>query len=121
MPKAKKAATPRGRFEPFKVARCRVCGCTDNQACPEGCWWVEPDLCSSCAPAAAAPVMRDPRKDPIAGDVVSNGDLTFYVTRVEHGQVYYTDSPPNAELSGPLSEWRDFSANDQVLKYGDAP
>jgi hypothetical protein len=27
---------------------CRVCGCTDECGCPEGCWWVEPDLCSSC-------------------------------------------------------------------------
>lgn len=28
---------------------CRVCGCTWNNACPGGCWWVEEDLCSSCA------------------------------------------------------------------------
>jgi hypothetical protein len=28
---------------------CRVCGCTDYQACPSGCWWVEFDLCSACA------------------------------------------------------------------------
>jgi protein gp37 len=27
---------------------CRVCGCTENNACDEGCWWVEEDLCSSC-------------------------------------------------------------------------
>jgi len=31
---------------------CRVCGCTELCACPEGCWWVEPDLCSSCAEKA---------------------------------------------------------------------
>ena len=29
--------------------KCRVCGCTDERGCPEGCWWVEDDLCSSCA------------------------------------------------------------------------
>ena len=29
--------------------RCRVCGCTDSNACPEGCYWVEDDLCSRCA------------------------------------------------------------------------
>jgi len=29
---------------------CRVCGCTDDQACEGGCHWVEDDLCSSCAP-----------------------------------------------------------------------
>lgn len=31
---------------------CRVCGCTQNNACPGGCYWVEPDLCSACAEAA---------------------------------------------------------------------
>lgn len=34
------------------VARCRECGCTDTQACDEGCWWVEPDLCSNCVAVA---------------------------------------------------------------------
>jgi hypothetical protein len=33
--------------------RCRFCGCTDDRACRGGCWWVEPDLCSTCAAAAA--------------------------------------------------------------------
>lgn len=28
---------------------CRVCGCTKYAACPGGCWWVEPGLCSKCA------------------------------------------------------------------------
>ena len=27
---------------------CRICGCTDDHACPGGCHWVEPDLCSAC-------------------------------------------------------------------------
>ncbi|MEY2161328.1 hypothetical protein [Rhodanobacter sp. FW106-PBR-LB-2-11] len=27
---------------------CRVCGCTESFACPGGCSWVEPDLCSAC-------------------------------------------------------------------------
>lgn len=32
-----------------KVKReCRVCGCTDDNACAGGCYWVEPDLCSAC-------------------------------------------------------------------------
>lgn len=30
------------------IASCRKCGCTENHACQGGCWWVEPDLCSSC-------------------------------------------------------------------------
>lgn len=28
---------------------CRFCGCSDNWACPEGCFWLETDLCTSCA------------------------------------------------------------------------
>lgn len=27
---------------------CRYCGCKDHLPCPEGCWWIEEDLCSSC-------------------------------------------------------------------------
>lgn len=33
------------------VRSCRVCGCTDDHACPPMCSWVEADLCSACAPA----------------------------------------------------------------------
>jgi nucleoside 2-deoxyribosyltransferase len=28
---------------------CRVCGCTQDNACSGGCSWVKPDLCSCCA------------------------------------------------------------------------
>jgi hypothetical protein len=27
---------------------CRNCGCTDENACDGGCWWIEDDLCSAC-------------------------------------------------------------------------
>ncbi len=27
---------------------CRMCGCTQDNACEDGCYWVEPDLCSHC-------------------------------------------------------------------------
>lgn len=40
---------PEVRPEGQQVRTCRVCGCTDERACPEGCWWVEEDLCSECA------------------------------------------------------------------------
>lgn len=36
------------------LTRCRVCGCTEIDACPVGCSWVEADLCSVCATAAEA-------------------------------------------------------------------
>ena len=28
--------------------RCCVCGCTQDNACPGGCYWVKKDLCSQC-------------------------------------------------------------------------
>jgi hypothetical protein len=28
---------------------CRQCGCTDLRACPGGCSWAEPGLCTTCA------------------------------------------------------------------------
>ena len=31
------------------VEICRGCGCTDEVACPGGCWWVRPGACSNCA------------------------------------------------------------------------
>lgn len=30
------------------MRRCRGCGCTDDYACPGGCWWVADDLCNRC-------------------------------------------------------------------------
>lgn len=46
-------------FAGFEAAlvqrRCRVCGCTQLNACPGRCWWVESDLCSTCADAKAEP------------------------------------------------------------------
>jgi len=38
------------------LTRCRVCGCTETDACPGGCQWApgEPDLCSVCDQAALA-------------------------------------------------------------------
>ena len=33
------------------IRTCRVCGCTDNSGCIEGCSWIGPDLCSRCGDA----------------------------------------------------------------------
>lgn len=35
--------------------QCLSCGCTDEHGCDEGCWWVAPGLCSSCAGQASGP------------------------------------------------------------------
>lgn len=42
------APAPAGSGEPDEW-RCRVCGCTEDNACDGGCEWVEPNLCSACA------------------------------------------------------------------------
>jgi hypothetical protein len=33
------------------IRACRVCGCTDESACTDGCYWVAEDLCSTCSRA----------------------------------------------------------------------
>lgn len=32
----------------YEEPRCRACGCSERQACPGGCIWATPDLCSKC-------------------------------------------------------------------------
>lgn len=27
---------------------CLVCGCTDSEPCADVCWWVVPNICSTC-------------------------------------------------------------------------
>ncbi len=36
----------------FDEQKCRACGCTWDNACEGGCYWVEDDLCSKCAEKA---------------------------------------------------------------------
>lgn len=40
------------RFEDVALA-CRVCGCTDTNACQGGCAWAEADLCTACEEKSA--------------------------------------------------------------------
>jgi hypothetical protein len=32
---------------------CRSCGCSESKACPGGCHWAKPGLCSACATKGA--------------------------------------------------------------------
>ena len=41
-----------GEFDDHLPGICRICGCTDEEACPEGCTWVEANLCSNCVDKA---------------------------------------------------------------------
>lgn len=34
---------------PAAPRQCRICGCTDEEACPGGCSWSQPEICSTCA------------------------------------------------------------------------
>lgn len=74
------------------VAHCRVCGCTENAACPGGCHWVpDPtmagDLCSACAPPGGwdlpfqehdtpQPITLSGTNTIVAGGLVAMGALT---------------------------------------------
>lgn len=72
------------------AGECRVCGCTEDQACFvldgkrlsdeeledleredlfEGvlCSWIEPDLCSACVVEAAPPLLVDAQGKPLRG------------------------------------------------------
>lgn len=39
--------------------KCVVCGCTYERGCPDGCYWVAPNLCSRCAERLAAEHEKD--------------------------------------------------------------
>jgi hypothetical protein len=57
-------------------APCRECGCTDSLACPQGCGWAQPDLCSVCAAeleALADPIGDQPVDGP-AGAIPEPGE-----------------------------------------------
>lgn len=38
-----------GAEDLFDRWKCVICGCTDDNACEGGCYWVYPNLCSACA------------------------------------------------------------------------
>jgi len=41
---------------------CRECGCSESLACPQGCGWAQPDLCTVCA--AELEQLADPAAHP---------------------------------------------------------
>lgn len=57
---------PKTELQEYKRWKCRVCGCTWNNACVtdgEPCYWVEPNLCSACV------THRSLRKRPLLSKV----------------------------------------------------
>jgi hypothetical protein len=54
MAKNRRAADAPIRTDRHGFIRCRVCGCTEIDACENGCSWSKQDLCSTCASGAGA-------------------------------------------------------------------
>ncbi len=52
-----------------EIRKCRKCGCTEDNACPGPCYWVEPDLCSACV----QPFDNDPKKQNPSGLILVKG------------------------------------------------
>lgn len=75
------------------ASACRECGCTDNVACPGGCWWVEPDLCSTCA---ALPTRR----------AATPGPLKLISARRRALEVLARAVNDEARESNETSDWR---------------
>ena len=73
-------AAPLFDLEPSEPDACRVCGCTEWHTCtdPDGmsCWWVEPGLCSQCAPESQVEVIlcgrppRDPETQQALAEII---------------------------------------------------
>jgi hypothetical protein len=53
---------------------CRECGCSDSLACPQGCGWTQPDLCSACADELEA--LADPLDIPPTHGLAGTGEPT---------------------------------------------
>lgn len=47
------AAQSLGLLTTLMRKTCRVCGCTEEFACDDGCSWAMPGLCTTCAPLPA--------------------------------------------------------------------
>lgn len=83
---------------------CRVCGCTDERACPGGCWWVEADLCSTCRPPATGGLYTGPPVLMDLGDppeyIVPWRGKPFLAPAMERGGIRYIVDEPYTYLDG---------------------
>ena len=66
---------------------------------------------------------RDPRLNPIEGDVTQNrGGVRFYVRRIQpDGLILYQEEGTGDLMDCQLSDWRDCAADDTIIQCGDAP
>jgi hypothetical protein len=74
------------------VRRCRVCGCTDGRACPSGCWWALPDVCSQCVGMSMLPRKRHVLKaEPRFFRAVWKGIKSFEIRRNDRDYQLYDE------------------------------
>ena len=67
---------------PMADRSCRGCGCTDERACPGGCSWVTPNLCSACSFQISSKAAQDLLDQPMVHPVWARVDaiqLTVYL------------------------------------------
>jgi len=72
------------------VSKCRVCGCSDNDACMLGCCWVQKDLCSTCANA----MTMLQQYWFIAGPSVSHGGLNLIDRLAAEAKKFLAETRP---------------------------
>lgn len=80
-------------------AKCRVCGCTWNNACQGGCYWVEEDLCSACVEKADDEKECPDYIEPPAPEVVCENEVCHLVL------------PEEEEIPKPAAEVTESSEN----------
>lgn len=83
-----------------KVPTCRLCDCTDAHGCPEGCYWVEPDLCSVCARMLRAVTSNRPTQRVLRKllDTADAETAVEFVRRVYSTPLSPAWRPPAAKL-----------------------
>jgi hypothetical protein len=89
---------------------CSVCGCVESRACEGGCWWVGPNLCSSCG--------HDPRVDPQFGDRVTVEGETREVEKVDSDRVIYSWPGKFAVRTIYIDAWRVWSTQATAWSAG---
>ena len=65
---------------------------------------------------------RDPRLNPIAGDVTMNKNGSrFYIRRIgDDGLIWYQEDGTGDLMDSPLGDWRKDAADDTIIQRGDA-
>jgi ParB/RepB/Spo0J family partition protein len=98
------------------VRMCRACGCTSEHACEEGCYWIEPDLCSNCRPgqseAATPAVPLAPRSLTETETADAEPDDADAAARLARISTFAEDADELNRLSAPAPKAGSAPANE---------